>query len=76
MYIVAQTADGLPADAEIVIDGALIKPEQSGADVVGGKLTINGSRLYHFFKAPTAEAHRIDIKFAKPKVRVFTFTFG
>ncbi|MEN9524084.1 MAG: hypothetical protein RL536_153 [Candidatus Parcubacteria bacterium] len=80
MYVVAQTSSDLPAssivEAEVLIDGKRISAEQSGTDVVGGTLKIKDSRLYHLFKSNSAEKHRIDIIFSKPKVRVFTFTFG
>ncbi len=76
MYIVAQTIDGNPVEANVLIDGKLITAEQSGVDVVNGILKITDSRLYHLFKNISAEKHRIDIIFSKPKVRIFTFTFG
>ena len=76
MYIVAQTADSSMVEAQVLIDGKPIPADKGGADVSNGKLIIDSSRLYHLFKAASAEAHRIDIIFSKPKVRIFTFTFG
>jgi cytochrome c biogenesis protein CcdA/thiol-disulfide isomerase/thioredoxin len=76
MYIVAENPDGTPVKATILLDGKPIPEWVSGADVKGGTITIDRSRLYQIFSQPTPEPHRIDIIFAAPGVRVYTFTFG
>ncbi len=76
MYIVAETADGMPATAQILIDGKPIFDQNAGADVKNGTLTVNGSRLYSIFTSPTIGRHRIDIIFSRSGVRAYTFTFG
>jgi hypothetical protein len=77
VYIVAQTADGSPETAQVLLDGKPIPEAWSGSDVSGnGTLTIKDSRLYHLYSNPELGRHRLDIIFQKPGVRVFTFTFG
>jgi len=76
MYLVAESADGSPVEADINIDGKPIPAWVSGADVKNGVITIDASRLYSLFSQPTPEQHRIDIIFKKGKVNVYTFTFG
>ena len=75
-YLVAESADGSPISAQVLIDGKPIPANQSGADVKDGALTISGSRLYSLYSTDTAQRHRIDIIFAKPGAHAYTFTFG
>ena len=77
MYLIALTADGKPATAKVLIDGAPIPPQWAGSDVdKDGVLRIQEQRLYDLYVNPTLGRHRIDIIFSKPGVRVYTFTFG
>lgn len=77
MYLVAETADGLPARGRILIDGKPISPGWAGTDVSpDGSFTIRESRLYALYANPSLGRHRIDIIFNKPGVRAYTFTFG
>jgi cytochrome c biogenesis protein CcdA/thiol-disulfide isomerase/thioredoxin len=77
-YIILSASSGTPAQASVFIDGKLVRPDQSGADVRNGMITINNSRLYGFFSSPSgsAETHRVDIIFSRPGIRAYTFTFG
>ncbi|MDE2037849.1 MAG: redoxin family protein [Patescibacteria group bacterium] len=77
-YVILTTADGKPADAAVLIDGKPIAPDQAGADDSGGVIHIGAPRLYGIFSSPSgaAERHRVDIIFAQPGVRAYTFTFG
>ncbi len=75
-YLVAQSPDGTAYTAHVLIDGKEIPDTWSGADVKQGTLMIDSSRLYSLYANPALGRHRIDIKFDKPGVRVYTFTFG
>jgi hypothetical protein len=77
VYLVAETADGSPVTAQILIDGKPIPATWAGADVSAqGVLKIDQSRLYGLYANPSLQRHRIDIIFSKPGVRAYTFTFG
>jgi thiol-disulfide isomerase/thioredoxin len=76
MYLIAQTPDGAPIKAHVLLDGKPMPGQVAGTDVKNGELTITGSRLYQLFSQPTPEPHRIDIIFETPGARVYTFTFG
>ena len=77
VYVIAESIDGSTVDAHVLIDGKPISPEFFGADVTtDGILKINQSRLYNVYSSSKLEQHRVDIIFSKPKVRVYTFTFG
>jgi len=76
MYLVAQTADGSPVTAQVLIDGKPIPDQWAGADVKKGILTIQQSRLYSLYSNPAVGRHRIDIIFQKAGARAYTFTFG
>lgn len=76
VFIVAESADGSPIKAMVLIDGKPIPEWVSGKDVKSGYVTFSESRLYELFSQPTPEQHRIDIIFERAGGRVFTFTFG
>jgi len=73
VYIVADTEMG--GDLTILIDGKPITADDAGADVVDGKVHIDGARLYHLFEGSRAGIHRLDIQ-TDENVQFFAFTFG
>ena len=77
MYLVAESRDGSPISARILLDGKPISADYTkGTDVKDGVISIDSSRLYHIFSSPKAESHRIDIIFMQPGAKAYTFTFG
>lgn len=65
IHLVAQSADGKPVKATIMIDG-----KQTST------INIAEPRLYDLYLSDTAAGHKIEIIFDKAGVRAFTFTFG
>jgi cytochrome c biogenesis protein CcdA/glutathione peroxidase-family protein len=76
MYIVAETSDGSPIQAQVLIDGVPVTSSLAGADVKNSILTVSASRLYNIYKSDLPAGHRVDLIFKKPGVRLYTFTFG
>lgn len=73
--------DGLNVPAEVLLDGKTLTQDQLGTDTTlqDGKSTtiINGARLYNF--SSTSEdmpTHTLEVRFQKPGVQAFSFTFG
>jgi cytochrome c biogenesis protein CcdA/thiol-disulfide isomerase/thioredoxin len=55
----------------ITVDG---KSQFFWKDVIDGKLTLDGDKMYHLVHAPTIQAGILDLQFS-PWVQVFAFTF-
>ena len=66
---------GNPRTLGVELDGKLIDPEVAGKDVRGGKVTVNGERLYELVSLPKAENHRLTLSPEKG-VEGYAFTFG
>ena len=59
----------------MLLDGKPIRPEEAGADVRGGRLTVSRQRLYRLVAVPLAGEHRLTLYFDRG-VAGFAFTFG
>jgi hypothetical protein len=59
----------------VLLDGKPIRPEQAGADVRDGRLTVSRQRLYRIVAVPLAGEHRLTLRFDRG-VAGFAFTFG
>jgi hypothetical protein len=55
----------------ITVDG---KSQFFWKDVIDGKLTLDGDKMYHLVHASTIQAGILDLQFS-PWVQVFAFTF-
>ncbi|MCA9361510.1 redoxin domain-containing protein [Candidatus Kaiserbacteria bacterium] len=74
VYMVLGAQSGV-VETEVFIDGNLISLDESGADVVAGKMMVDRERMYHVFESETYGTHTLELRF-KPGVKAFTFTFG
>jgi hypothetical protein len=76
VYLVMKTENGEAEEATILLDGKAISPDQAGADVTNGTVTVETDRLYHLVNLDAAENHELLIVFKSGNVQVFAFTFG
>jgi cytochrome c biogenesis protein CcdA/thiol-disulfide isomerase/thioredoxin len=76
MYLVAESANGSPVRARVMLDGQPIPAAVAGDDVKDGILMVNASRLYSLYKNQLPGRHRIDIIWSDPGAKLYTFTFG
>lgn len=70
---------GKGSSATILLDGVPLKPRDFGKDVApDGSVIIRDAKLYNLVSLPSGESksHLFQIRFAKPQVQVYTFTFG
>ena len=77
VYLVLGTAGGRPRAGHVLLDGRPLPARDAGADVgPGGRLMVDGSRLYALVALPGAAArHRLRVDLA-PGTRAYAFTFG
>ena len=62
---------------KIFLDGKVIDPQVSGADVKNGIVTIDSDRLYNIVNlGQKTENHIIKLEFTTPGIQAYTFTFG
>jgi cytochrome c biogenesis protein CcdA/thiol-disulfide isomerase/thioredoxin len=73
VYVVASTADGQPKQVTISADN--VNGAWNGKDDPGGKLTVNGSSIYHIASFNSFQDSTIELKVPKG-VALYTFTFG
>lgn len=63
--------------AEVYIDGKPAAEDHGGKDVTGGRLRLNGPRLYELTDfGAEYEEHEIEVRFLTPDVSIFAWTFG
>lgn len=75
VYLVADSMNG--SIAEIYIDGKLIKPEESGFDVVNGAVNFKESRLYNLVDFKSSTVNRVlEIRVKGSGMKAYAFTFG
>lgn len=73
--VMAPTAGGV--QAVVKIDGQIVTPPQSGADVKNGTVMVNEPRMYELINLGTqGSEHVIEIEFLNPGIAVYAFTFG
>jgi cytochrome c biogenesis protein CcdA/thiol-disulfide isomerase/thioredoxin len=75
VYLVLSSAGGSPRPVQVLLDGRPVAADRAGADVHAGVATVTGQRLYSLISAPTAERHRLQLRFADG-VSGYAFTFG
>lgn len=80
MYFVASAGPNAPSGevtVDVMQDGAPISAADAGSDVVNGKVTITGSRLYNLVNNHDGSGmHTIELIIESPGLQAFTFTFG
>jgi len=78
--MVLDTADGKEAVVEVYIDGRPATAENKGADVVlengSAFCRVREARLYNLTRSENGGRHTLELRFASPGVRAYTFTFG
>lgn len=63
--------------ARIYLDGKLVDPANSGADIKNGMLTIDTDKLYNLIDLQDGpKEHVLKIEFLTPGIKAFAFTFG
>jgi thiol-disulfide isomerase/thioredoxin len=65
-----------PVTAQVFIDGDIIDSSIAGSDVKNGQVTFSESRLYNLVDSKNIESHVLELRFEKPGVRGYAFTFG
>jgi len=63
------------SEIEVLLDGKKISEQDSGVDVVSGKVTVKEATLYNLIKTVEASSHVLEVQ-AKPGFEIYTFTFG
>ncbi len=74
VYFVAASSEG--ATISVMLDGKPVPEAKAGADVLDGKATIKGNRLYKLIESSSPESHVLEIKIEKGVLDAYTFTFG
>ncbi len=64
------------AELSILIDGMSIDIEDSGKDVISGKVLLSEPGLYNIVNSENASSHLLEIKVNDPGFEIYTFTFG
>ncbi len=63
--------------ADVFIDGKAASDANSGKDVINGRMTLDGERLYELTDfGEEYREHEIEIVFLQPNVSLFAWTFG
>ena len=75
VYLVLTSAGNTPRTVRVLLDGHPISAADSGADVHGGLVTVQGQRLYSLVSLPSASAHYFTLQIP-PGVSAYDFTFG
>lgn len=75
VYLVLD-GDGRRRPGRVLLDGRPPAPAQAGPDVgPGGRLRVEGPRLYRLLQLPHVSSGRIRVELA-PGIRAYAFTFG
>jgi cytochrome c biogenesis protein CcdA/thiol-disulfide isomerase/thioredoxin len=75
VYLVLGTVDGRPRRVKVLLDGKPIPASAAGADVKGGKVTVQGQRLYDLVDLSRVEHHVLTL-IPEAGVQGYAFTFG
>ena len=75
VYLVMTSAGNTPRTVRVMLDGHPISAADSGADVHGGQVTVQGQRLYSLVSLPSAQPHYFTLQIP-PGVSAYDFTFG
>jgi hypothetical protein len=71
VYLVLSGQGSVP----VLLDAARSPPSAAGRDVHGGRVKVDGQRLYHLVSRPAVETHVLTLRFS-PGVAGYAFTFG
>jgi len=71
VYLVLSGQGGV----QVLLDGRPIAASAAGRDVHGGRVKVDGQRLYHLVSRPSVETHVLTLRFS-PGVAGYAFTFG
>ncbi len=61
---------------EVYLDGKRITSDAAGADVEGGRMTVDADRLYSLVKLATSGEHVLQLHFLDANLELYAFTFG
>lgn len=61
--------------ADVLVDGEPVRPDEAGADVVGGEVVVGQQRLYRLLDLGSAKRHVLSLEF-EPGISGYAFTFG
>ena len=75
VYLVMTSAGNVARTATVTLDGRPITPADSGTDVHGGAVRVEGQRLYSLVSLPSDQQHTVTIDIP-PGVSAYDFTFG
>ena len=75
VYLVLGSRGERGRHVRVLLDGKPIRPEEAGADVRDGRLTVSRQRLYRLVAVPLAGEHLLTLYFDRG-VAGFAFTFG
>ncbi len=75
VYLVLTSAANQPRTVRVLLDGHPISPQDAGADVHAGAVTVRGQRLYSLVSLAGAQQHTITLD-VPPGVSAYDFTFG
>ena len=63
-------------DITILLDGAPIGTEYSGADISEGRILVDEPGLYNIISSDEAASHTLELIISDPGFEIYTFTFG
>ncbi|MGZ4272224.1 MAG: redoxin domain-containing protein [Solirubrobacteraceae bacterium] len=75
VYLVMTSTDNRPRTARVLLNAKPISPQDAGADVHHGLVTVQGQRLYALVSLPEDEQQTVTIQIP-PGISAYDFTFG
>ncbi len=75
VYLVMTSAGNVARSVRVLLDGHLISPAQSGADVHAATVIVKGQRLYSLVSLRSDQFHTLTVQ-VPPGVSSYDFTFG
>ena len=77
VYIILRPGAATSATVKVYLDGNVIDPTLSGADVKDGIITVDSDRLYNVVDLQgKTQNHILKLEFQTPGTQAYTFTFG
>lgn len=77
VFLVMRPGGNSQAEVNVLLDGKKLSKDQSGSDVIDGKVTVQADRLYELVDLKgKVEQHVLTLQFKTPGIEVFAFTFG
>jgi cytochrome c biogenesis protein CcdA/thiol-disulfide isomerase/thioredoxin len=75
VYLVLSSQNERPLQVRVMLDGAPLPADESGADVHDGVVTARRQRLYWLVSLPNDQSHELELRF-QDGVVAYDFTFG